>query len=237
MPASRVERSVILPESRSPAQLAAFQSPLAVIATHPWGPLGGNMDNNVVFGIVHWFQRLKVTTLRFDFCGTQIGRGHQQVDQLREAARFLLEGQFSSTSSKPPNRILVVGYSYGSIIGLSASASIPECIGVAAIAPPLSVRHWLYLFNGNYHLQQARERSNLPKLMVIGSRDNFTSESVFHDIIKTMPQNSTTGAVLKDADHFFFGREKELMKIVGTHRYAFVVLSCLLRHTETVDGV
>ena len=62
-------------------------------------------------------------------------------------------------------------------------------------------------------------------------------ESVFHDIVKTMPQNSTTGAVLKDADHFFFGREKELMKIVGTHRYAFVVLSCLLRHTKTMDGV
>lgn len=75
---SRDEKPVTLPESGAKAQLADFHSPLAVIVTHPWGPLGGNMNNNVVLGVVFWFQRLKVTTLRFDFCGSQIGRGHRQ---------------------------------------------------------------------------------------------------------------------------------------------------------------
>jgi alpha/beta superfamily hydrolase len=213
---SKFEREITLVQSQAKAQIADFQSPLAVIVTHPWGPLGGNMNNNVVLGVVFWFQRLKVTTLRFDFCGSQIGRGYRQVEQVKEAADFLLTGQFSR-SSNPPNRILLVGYSYGSIVSASASCDIPEVVGVASIAPPLGVRHWLFLFNGNYHLEQARKRGNVPQLMVMGSEDNFTSERVFMDIVKAMAQKSTTGAVLKGADHFYRGREKDLMDILGTY--------------------
>lgn len=183
------------------------------------------MNNNVVLAIAVWFQRLKITTMRFDFCGSQIGRGGPQVDQVVEAANFLLTGQHQTTkttSSKspttqkitPPKFILLVGYSYGSIICASASANIPKCIGTVMISPPLAVRHWLYMFHGNYHLDQARRRG-LPLLMIIGSNDNFTSEDAFMDIVHTMPENTTTGAVLNEADHFFRGREKDLMDIMG----------------------
>jgi hypothetical protein len=218
------ERKCTLPESGAKAQVADLGSLLAVIVTHPWGPLGGNMNNNVVLAIAVWFQRLKVTTMRFDFCGSQIGRGTAQVDQVKEAANFLLSGQHikpSDTSSspttattRPPSFILLVGYSYGSIISASASASIPRCIGVAMISPPLAVRHWLYMFHGNYHLEKART-SGLPLLMVIGSKDNFTSEEAFMDVVHTMPKDTTTGAVLKDVDHFFRGREQDLMDVMG----------------------
>lgn len=212
---SRDEKEVILPESGSRAQLADFKSSLAVIVTHPWGPLGGNMDNNVVLGVVFWFQRIRVTTLRFDFCGSQIGRGHRQVEQVKEAAEFLLRGSHSRRHGRCPNRLLLVGYSYGSIIAASASSSIPQVIGVASIAPPIGVRHWLYMFNGNYHLEQARRRQDMPQLLVIGDEDNFTSERAFMDVVKAMRQETTTGAVLKGADHFFRGREKDLMDILG----------------------
>lgn len=187
------------------------------------------MNNNVVLAIAVWFQRLNITTMRFNFCGSQIGRGDRQVDNVREAANFLLTGQHlnaktsSSKSkqskqpakkSKPPSYIFLVGYSYGSIISASASASIPQCIGTVMISPPLAVRHWLYMFKGNYHLDQASKR-NLPLLMMIGSKDNFTSEDDFMDTVHLMNEKTTTGAVLKDADHFFRGREKDLMDIIG----------------------
>ena len=190
------------------------------------------MRNNVVLAIAVWFQRLKITTLRFNFGGSQFGRGHHQVDQVREAANFLLTGQHlqgktSSSASKSkeatspktensmsPKYILLVGYSYGSIISASASANIPQCVGTVMISPPLAVRHWLYMFSGNYHLEQARRRG-VPLLMMIGSKDNFTAENAFMNVVNTMPQNSTTGAVLKEADHFFRGREKDLMDIMG----------------------
>mmetsp|Transcript_29003 Transcript_29003/g.54490 ORF Transcript_29003/g.54490 Transcript_29003/m.54490 type:complete len:274 (+) Transcript_29003:14-835(+) len=223
MPSSTKEHKYILPESGSKAQVADLGSNLAVIVTHPWGPLGGNMNNNVVLSIVVWFQRLKITTMRFDFCGSQLGQGTRQVEQVKEAADFLLAGDHIRLSSslsnggstkKPPSFILLVGYSYGSIISASASPKIPQCIGVAMISPPLAVRHWLYMFHGNYHLDQAR-RSGLPLLMIIGSKDNFTSEDVFMDIVHTMPKTTTTGAVLKEADHFFRGREQDLMDVMG----------------------
>lgn len=233
MPSSSIkERKFTLPESGSSSRIADLNSDLAVIVTHPWGPLGGNMNINVVLAIAVWFQRLRITTMRFNFCGSQIGRGDRQVDQVREAANFLLAGQHLDTKTsssaaktkstnvstekklKAPNFILLVGYSYGSIISASASAIIPQCIGIVMISPPLAVRHWLYMFKGDHHLEQARKR-NLPLLMMIGSNDNFTSENAFMDIVHTMPQNTTTGAVLKEADHFFRGREKDLMDIMG----------------------
>lgn len=190
------------------------------------------MRNNVVLAIAVWFQRLKITTLRFNFGGSQFGRGHHQVDQVREAANFLLTGKHlqgktssSASNSKEatspktensmsPKYILLVGYSYGSIISASASANIPQCVGTVMISPPLAVRHWLYMFSGDYHLEQARRRG-VPLLMMIGSKDNFTAENAFMNVVNTMPQNTTTGAVLKEADHFFRGREKDLMDIMG----------------------
>ncbi|KAG7341582.1 hypothetical protein IV203_023535 [Nitzschia inconspicua] len=236
MPSSVKEQSYSLPDSGSIAQVANLGSDLAVIVTHPWGPLGGNMNNNVVLAIVVWFQRLQITTMRFDFSGHQIGKGHRQVQQVKEAANFLLSGAHldgstshsyhhqtaSSTTTtsphkstkQPPKSLLLVGYSYGSIISGSASIEIPQCIGVAMISPPLAVRHWLYLFHGNYHLEQAR-KSGLPLIMILGSRDNFTGEDSFMEVVQSMPTATTTGAVLKDADHFFRGREQDLMDVLG----------------------
>jgi uncharacterized protein len=253
MPKSVKERKFFLPESGSAAQVADLGSDLAVIVTHPWGPLGGNMNNNVVLAIVVWFQRLKITTMRFDFCGYQLGRGYRQVQQVQEAAFFLLQGRHllpqsaldpsepstaeaatNTTREAPPKSILLVGYSYGSIISGSASVKIPQCIGVAMISPPVAVQHWLYMFHGNYHLDRAR-KSGLPLLLVIGSRDNFTGEDAFMEVVHSMPAATTTGAVLKEADHFFRGREQDLMDVMGTFAELFLAVclrvasQCLLR--------
>jgi len=176
------------------------------------------MHNNVVVAAILYFQTLRITTLRFDFVGSQIGRGYSQVSQVQEAAQFLLDGkhlQDSCSGNKPPSYILLVGYSYGSLITASASATIPKCIGYISVAPPVSVQHWLLCFNGNYHSTQAHKRTALPRLLILGSRDNFTTEQAFRDLVASFDKDTTTGAVLKGADHFFRHREKDLMSIIG----------------------
>jgi alpha/beta superfamily hydrolase len=225
----QLEKTHVLEESKVQAAIADLDSRLAVIVTHPWGPLGGNMHNNVVVAAVLYFQSLRITTLRFDFVGSQIGRGNSQVRQVEEAARFLLEGKHLPTPSNtvPPSYILLVGYSYGSLITASASASIPRSIGCISIAPPISVAHWLLCFNSNYHMNRARHRTLLPRLLVLGSRDNFTSETSFQDFVTSFPTTTTTGAILKGADHFFAKREKDLMSVLG---------HWLLRTYSTCDG-
>jgi uncharacterized protein len=203
---SQLETHVQIKEC--PALVADLQSRVAVVVTHPWGPLGGNSQNNVVLAAVLYFQKSRITTLRFDFAGSQLGRGHYQVQQVCDAAHYLL-----SELPNPPSSILLVGYSYGSLIAASASAHIPQCIGCISMAPPWAVQHWLLMFNSNYHLTQGRSRHDIPRLFVIGDQDNFTPESLFRKLVKTFPKS--TGAVLKGADHFFVRREKDLMTIIG----------------------
>lgn len=205
---SRAETPIELPTSKCAALVANMRSRVAVVVTHPWGLLGGNKENNVVLACVLYFQKQNITTLRFDFGGSQIGRGYKEVAQVQEASAYLL-----NELTDPPSYILLVGYSYGSLITASASADILPCIGCISIAPPWSVQHWLLLFHSNYHFKQSRKRTNVPKLFVIGNKDNFTPEHAFQKRIKTVPQS--TGAVLKDADHFFARREKDLMSVIG----------------------
>ncbi len=139
------------------------------------------MHNNVVVAAVLYFHSIGITTLRFDFAGSQVGRGNAQVSQVTEAASYLLGGKHiqTSTSNKPPSYILLCGYSYGSLITASASSLIPQCIGCISIAPPVSVQHWLLCFNHKFHSNQARLRTSLPRLLILGSSDDFTSQQAF----------------------------------------------------------
>jgi hypothetical protein len=250
---SLVEKSVVLLESPHPrtvGMVADLSSELAAIVTHPWGPLGGNMHNNVVVAATLYLQRLGITTVRFDFVGG-FSRGYVQVQQVTAIAEALLRGQYSNnnynnnitsnqssknpTAVEPspssrrrlviPKRILLVGYSYGSLIGVSASADIPQCVATVSIAPPFGVAHWLFLFHAEYHYQKAAAaeqssssspRTMIPRLWILGDQDNFTSESVFQKTLQQrFPSEATTGAILKGADHFFQRREKDVMDIVG----------------------
>lgn len=178
------------------------------------------MHNNVVVAAALYFQRLGITTVRFDFAGS-VSRGYSQVQQVQQVAESLLGGEYSgagerSVKSNPPSHVILMGYSYGSLISASASATIPNCVCTVSVAPPFSVSHWLLLFNSDHHLKQAAAKQNLPRLFVIGNKDNFTSESTFRNTVeKRFPAESTTGAVLKNADHFFQGREKDLMDVIG----------------------
>lgn len=242
---SLLEKSVILGDGTT-ALVADCKSRLAVVVTHPWGPLGGNMHNNVVVAVVLYFRRLGITTVRFNFAGSQIGRGNVQVQQVQFVVESLLTGSRSSSQSDvvspidpsndssdtkvsihteaagaalSPTNVLLVGYSYGSLIASSASANIPSCIATISIAPPFGVQHWLLVFNAEHHLHQAAMQENMPRLFLIGDRDNFTSVSKFQSIIdERFPSASatgSTGAVIKDADHFFGRREKDVMDVIG----------------------
>jgi len=176
-----------------------------------WGLLGGDMKNNVVFSVSKYFQSRSITTLRLNFKGMQVGWGYAEIKQVKMAASFLLN---SEEIASKPTKILIVGYSYGSFVGASASADIPECIGYVSIAPPFGVSHWLFMFNSSYHLKRAKmERSNFVRLLMIGTSDNFTSESMFNKIASTFPKDTTT-EVIQGVDHFFAGRENEVVKVI-----------------------
>lgn len=215
-----MEKELYFSETQTTVRYADLNSNVLVLVTHPWTLLGGNMHNNIVVAAVLYFQKLGMSTVRFDFHGSGIGRGYTQVEQVRAVVRGILQsgsGQLEETEmTKRPTKVILIGYSYGSLITGSASAGMEECMASISIAPPFAVQHWLLLFNASYHLQQSTASEHLPRLLLMGTRDNFTSEKVFQDMIEThYPGSVTTGAIVQEADHFFHRREKDVMDVIG----------------------
>jgi len=211
-----------LPVTFASYQVVNHDSSLGVILCHPWGPLGGNMDNYIILYLAHFFKKLRITTLRLNFAGSQIGRGNYQVKQVIEAANVLLSGDYdcpcnreeegNDVSIMPPSCLLLVGYSYGSLITASATASISHCIGCISISPPIGVMRFLLMFNHKYHAKQAKKRLDLPRLCIMGDKDNFTSISTIEKELLSYPKESTTLEIIKDVDHFFVGQTKMLVE-------------------------
>jgi len=76
---------------------------------------------------------------------------------------------------------------------------------------------WLLMFSSNSHLQAAADEApNLPRLFVLGDKDNFTSErSLRTTLQKYFPQALSTAAIVQGADHFWVRRERDVMAVVA----------------------
>ena len=100
----------------------------------------------------------------------------------------------------------------GSLITGSASASIDKCIGFVSIAPPFGAKQWLLMFNANHHERQSKKKTDIPRYFISGDSDNFTSSKTFQRTVESYPQQYTNHLLMKGVDHFFFGREIELLR-------------------------
>eukprot|EP00439_Symbiodinium_sp_Y106_P059905 s513_g8.t2 len=169
-------------------------SPIGVIALHPWGPLGGSMadphPHTFLFqragdqGSEAWsrprFGTAGCTTVRFNFRGG-IGSGAGSVEDVKAVAAWMTKpNPLPETGGRILcSHVLIVGYSYGSIIGAAAAAEIPSVIGYAALGPPLDYGWALYMFNAQNLRAQAARSAGKPKLLVVGTTDEFCSMKSF----------------------------------------------------------
>ena len=80
--------------------VCAFQeSPVALVFTHPYAPLGGDMDNNVVVKLSRYFSGKGFNTIRFNFRGVGLSDGSGtwtatgEADDVRAVCRFILSSR------------------------------------------------------------------------------------------------------------------------------------------------
>ena len=133
------------------ARISETRGDIGVVLTHPYGPLGGEMNNNVVAFLAMCFQAAGLTTARFNFRGvggstgrgTWRGSGEQQ--DVLAVCRHLLE------MPDGPKRLIIVGYSYGSAIASSVVDALPEIKGFVAIAYPYRLVTRAKLSNNLFH--------------------------------------------------------------------------------------
>ncbi|KAI8996737.1 Alpha/Beta hydrolase protein [Gaertneriomyces semiglobifer] len=184
-----------------------------VILAHPYGPLGGNLNNNVVEALFRNFAEKGFMTVRFNFRGVGGSTGHTSLRGKGEQEDVLSVCKYVvDRPSLAPKKILLCGYSYGSIATSAVASKIPELAGIIFISYPSGVLWFLTMFNGNACVQSLRAISpQIPKLFLHGGRDNFTSKVAFTKLVDSLPTVNRTCVVLPDDDHFFVGKESSLI--------------------------
>ncbi|KAJ1633205.1 Alpha/Beta hydrolase protein [Pavlovales sp. CCMP2436] len=168
---------------------------LAIVACHPWGPLGGSMWDVVVEEAVDLFgQSAQLTTLRFNF-RSGVGSGASSADDVRGACAYLLQLR------QPPESIVLIGYSYGSLIVAGVAEDIPEVVAFACISPPLNWAWALYMCSHRALIARAQQ-AGAAKLLIIGEVDNFCDVAQFQRFHESLSHPKQAVILRGSVDHF-----------------------------------
>ncbi|KAI9183108.1 hypothetical protein H9P43_004025 [Blastocladiella emersonii ATCC 22665] len=168
---------------------AATNAGLGVIISHPYAPLGGDLHNNVVREVAAFFGAAGVPTLRYSMRGA--GRSTGKTSWTAEAEAIDLVALIDWWMTSPagawtaadgtvfprfrPTQVLLVGYSYGALISLPAARTHRAVAGLILVSPPARVTWALTAFKSTSF--SAELPRALPKLVVMGDNDQFSSES------------------------------------------------------------
>jgi len=169
-----------------------------VVICHPHPLMGGSMHNNVVEAIRDAFALQNYTTLRFNFRGAgnstgnyDEGRGEQE--DILSAHEFLKKNGIE--------KIILAGYSFGAWVGSKVLEQSNQLfVAGILISPPLNY------FDFNWD-----NLKNKIDLLVSGDRDQFCDAKVLRKQAKKINSPLET---IYDTDHFYSGKEKELIDIL-----------------------
>ena len=169
----------------------------AAVVCHPHPLYGGDMYNNVVSVVSVYLVQASVVAFRFNFRGVggshgEFGQGVGEQDDVRAAVAYL-----SSLDYVDAERIGFAGYSAGAGFGVPAACADDGVKALSAISPPLSMFDFSSLF-----------KCRKPKLMISGSRDDFTPAGQFTEFCGKLPEPKESG-IVEGADHFWLGYEGE----------------------------
>jgi len=172
----------------------------AAVVCHPHPQYGGDMDNDVVRGIVTALEAAQWAALRFNFGGVgesggTPGAGHEEQCDVGAAEAALVERVPEGTP------LAIVGYSFGAWVGAMAACGLPRVRRVVAVGPPLGMTDWGFA---------ATLRT--PLAVVVGDRDQFCPTDALRRLQATRAMATT---VMAGADHFFAGRVAEVGQAVA----------------------
>jgi len=168
-----------------------------VVISHPNPLMGGAMQNNVVESLVQAFYEKGYATLRFNFRGVGRSEGRHdngvgEQDDLAGAVAFL--------ESRGVRNIALAGYSFGAWVTANYLRNRQAAGQVVLVAPPVSV-----------HEFSPGALAGKIDLIVCGDKDPFCRSE---DILSFSTEVGSKSAFIPRTDHFFVGKEQELIKNV-----------------------
>lgn len=168
-----------------------------VVISHPNPLMGGSMHNNVVDSLVVAFFEKGYSTLRFNFRGVGRSEGRHddgvgEQDDLASASAFI--------QSRGAKITALSGYSFGAWVTANYLENRQAIDQVVLVAPPVSV----------YRFSAAAVAGKID-LIVSGDKDPFCRSE---DILSFSREVKAKNVFISRADHFFAGKEDELIKNV-----------------------
>ncbi len=196
IPVAHGHLEAILKEPDGPARGAS-------VVCHPHPLHGGTMHTKAVYRAAQGLSEAGLVTLRFNFrgVGTSTGSHDEGIGEQEDvlAALDWLEAAY------PHLPIVVGGFSFGSMVGLSVGARDARVVALLGLGLPvdLSERYdFAYL-----------EDTAKPILVVQGENDEFGSGARLAAVLGGLGSHITIVRV-SDTDHFFSGKLDELRDAV-----------------------
>jgi len=178
--------------------LGAPDAPFAALVCHPHPLGGGNLHNRVVYHAMKALNDpewgLGWPVLRFNFRGTGLSQGeHDGQAETGDglAALDWIENEYNL----PP---VVVGFSFGAVMALTACCGRPEVRALAALGLPTQSESHDY----NYPFLQS---CTVPKLFLSGDHDQFAPAAQLARVAASAAEPKRL-VLLPGADHFFAGQ-------------------------------
>lgn len=148
------------------------------------------MDSTVVNAVFSTLARASFISLKFNFRGMGASEGEfsQGTGEQEDVAAAI--SLVSSVKEVDLSKMAVVGYSAGAAFGLSIAFEDDRIKALVAISPPLDMFNFNFLQNCPKH-----------KLLISGSRDDFTTQPRFLEFCQTLPEPKEY-EIVEAADHF-----------------------------------
>lgn len=154
------------------------------------------MHNKVVFRAAKAAVHQGCPALRFNFRGVGHSGGEYAggIGERNDAAAALdyLTGRF------PQTPVVMMGFSFGSVVALAVGSSDPRVNSLVGIGLPVNSADFSFLLE----VQK-------PKLVVQGAEDQFGSREKVEKLFESL-QEPKRLRLVEDADHFLTGKLHEL---------------------------
>ena len=189
---------------RLEGELVRTLSGEGALVCHPHPLYGGSMDNNVVLALEETYRRRGWTTLRFNFRGVgqstgTYGDGDGEAEDILCARHFMLE--------RDVQRIHLAGYSFGAWAALKACRLGFSPQSLALVSPPVN-----FLDFTDLPLPQC------PAWILLADGDPFAEPARVRSWVQAqkVPEGRVRVELFTGADHFYWGREQEIRRALGT---------------------
>ena len=167
----------------------------AAIICHPHPQYGGDMHNNVVVAVARELAGYGLGVLRFNFRGVGTSQGsYEEGEGELEDVRGAIDFQ---TQAGDLEELYLVGYSFGTLVGLQVAVTDERIRKWAGIAPPVGFYDLSFL-----------EGCSRPKLLVAGDNDPFCPPDSLEKLFTRLSDPKSL-SIIPEADHFFFGNTED----------------------------